>query len=84
MSRERLYLDVRTPAEYAQHHLSRSLNIPVDVLPVRLAELGPPSPSREIVVYCRSGRRSAVAAGLLTRAGHRVIDAGSIDAVSVS
>jgi phage shock protein E len=77
---ETLYLDVRSPEEFQQHKLSHSLNIPVDDLARRLAEVG--DFEQPIVVYCRSGRRSAIAARILQRAGFaRVTDAGSIDRV---
>jgi phage shock protein E len=66
-----LLLDVRTPAEFAQGHLPGARNIPVAELPDRLAELD--DPARDIVVYCRSGMRSARAAAVLRRAGHRAV-----------
>lgn len=70
-------LDVRTPGEFASGHLDGALNIPVDVLEGRMAEIG----DREtaIVVYCRSGARSARASQLLTAAGfHTVADLGAM------
>jgi phage shock protein E len=66
----RLIVDVRTPEEYRADHVEGALNIPVQELPQRLGELGPPGP--QVVVYCQSGNRAATAAGLLQRAGHRV------------
>jgi phage shock protein E len=59
-------LDVRSPEEFAQGHLEGAINIPVQELAERLGELRRGTP---ISVYCRSGRRSAAAAELLTRAG---------------
>lgn len=55
-----LLVDVRTPGEYAQGHLEDALNIPFDQIEDRLAELGEDR-DREIVIYCRSGRRSGIA-----------------------
>ena len=73
-----LLLDVRTPAEFAQGHLPGALNIPVVELPDRLAELG--GPDRDVVVYCRSGMRSARAATVLRRAGYRAVhDLGAMN-----
>lgn len=43
-------LDVRPPEEYAQGHIPGALNIPLDRLESRVAEL---SSEREIVAYCR-------------------------------
>ena len=71
-----LLLDVRTPAEFAEGHIDGALNIPVQVLPQRIDELG--DRSRPIVVYCRSGMRSANAAQILGRAGYTVHDAGGM------
>ena len=55
-----LLVDVRTPGEYVQGHLEDALNIPFDQIEDRLAELGEDN-DREIVIYCRSGRRSGIA-----------------------
>ncbi len=61
-------LDVRTPEEFRQGHPEPARNIPVQELPQRLAEVGPPG--TKVVVYCASGGRSAMAAGLLVRSGY--------------
>jgi phage shock protein E len=60
-------LDVRTPAEFAAGHLDGALNVPVDELPRRLDEVGPRD--KPVVIYCRSGRRSATAASLMRQSG---------------
>lgn len=73
-----LLLDVRTPAEFCEGHLANAQNIPVQELPSRLHEVGPTS--RPIVVYCRSGGRSALARQLLTQAGYAVRDIGPMQA----
>ena len=73
-----LLLDVRTKAEYASGHVEQAVNIPVQELPARLAEVG--SKDRAVVVYCRSGGRSAVATDLLQQAGYRVLDVGPMSA----
>ncbi len=67
-----LVIDVRGPAEFAEGHVAGAVNVPVDELPARLGEL--PS-DRAVVVYCRSGARSARAAEVLRAAGRRVVDA---------
>ena len=43
------------------------MNIPYDQLPARAGELG--APSTPILVYCRTGRRSGVAAQTLREKG---------------
>ncbi|BBM70000.1 molybdopterin-synthase adenylyltransferase MoeB [Rhodothermus marinus] len=63
-------LDVRKPHEVQIASIGHDLLIPVDELPERLAELEPYR-DREIVVYCRSGARSARATKLLREAGFR-------------
>ena len=72
-----ILLDVRTPGEGAGGHLDGALNIPVDALASRVGEL---PADKTIVVYCRSGRRSAIAADLLTAEGRKVIDIGTMGA----
>ena len=68
--------DVRTPAEYAAGHIPGAHNIPLDRLEEKLNNL--PSNGYPVIVYCRSGRRSAMAAELLAQAGRQVYDLGSI------
>jgi phage shock protein E len=72
-----LLLDVRTPQEFAAGHVDGAKNIPVQDLARRIAELGAP---RQVVVYCRSGGRSASAAQILRQAGHDVLDVGPMSA----
>lgn len=72
-----LVLDVRTDEEFNARHIEGAVNIPVDDLQQRLAEL--PDKKRPIIVYCRSGGRSARAEKLLTAAGYtHVKDLGGI------
>lgn len=63
-----LVLDVRTAAEFDAGHIPGAIHIPHDVLGERIAELGP-TDQRDIIVYCRSGRRSALALAILQEAG---------------
>jgi phage shock protein E len=68
-------VDVRSPGEFASGHLDGAINIPVDQLASRSGEIGPAD--TPVVVYCRSGARSASAAGVLRRNGFtRVLDLG--------
>ena len=68
-------LDVRTPAEWTSEtgHLQHSLLIPVQELESRVDELAPYK-GRTIIAYCRTGRRSAHAASLLTKRGFKVMN----------
>lgn len=65
-----LVLDVRTAADFVgeQGHLTVARNLPLEELPDRLDELGE-DPERAIAIVCRTDRRSAKAAALLTRRG---------------
>lgn len=67
-----LLLDVRTPEEFAEGHLEGAKNIPVGELEKRLAEVG--DKGRPVVVYCRSGRRSESAKGILLKAGWKRVE----------
>jgi phage shock protein E len=71
-----LLLDVRTPEEFRDRHLDGAVNIPVQELAARIPELG--ARGRPVVVYCRSGARSASAATLMKSAGYEVLDIGGI------
>ncbi|GAA3991016.1 rhodanese-like domain-containing protein [Hymenobacter antarcticus] len=61
-------VDVRRPEEFAQGHLPEAVNIEVTApdFAQRIASLDKDAPT---YVYCRSGARSASAAGQLTQAG---------------
>lgn len=70
-------IDVRTPEEFAAGHVQGAVNIPVDQLDRRLEEVGPSS--TPVVVYCRSGVRSARAARVLRNAGFEAVhDVGAM------
>lgn len=77
VERGALLLDVRTPEEFQAGHVEGATNIPVQVLGERAGEI---ASGREVVVYCRSGRRSAAAAEMLRERGHKVIDIGPMTA----
>ncbi|MBK8227132.1 MAG: rhodanese-like domain-containing protein [Flavobacteriales bacterium] len=60
-------IDVRTPEEFAEGNVPGSVNIPLDLLPLRIEEIRRMEPP--IVLCCRSGARSGVALGMLQAAG---------------
>ena len=71
-----LLIDVRTPEEFASGHIQNAVNISVETLQARLEEV--PS-GTSVVVYCRSGNRSASAAQILIDGGYQpVYDLGGI------
>lgn len=75
-SADHVLIDVRTPEEFASGHIAGAVNIPVDALSSRLSEV---SRDQTVVVYCRSGNRSATASQILAQAGYSdVRDLGGI------
>ncbi len=60
-------LDVRSAQEFESGHVPGALNIPHDQVAARSAELG--AKDRPVLLYCRSGRRSGLAASDLARLG---------------
>lgn len=69
-----LIIDVRTVQEFRGGAFPGAVNIPLDELPARLAELG--SMGRDITVYCASGARSAYAQRLLAQSGYTNVKNG--------
>ncbi len=65
-----LILDVRTPNEYYGGHIEDSRLIPLQQLEIRLSEIEQYK-GKEILLYCRSGNRSTVAAEILNRNGFK-------------
>ena len=75
-SSSHLLIDVRTPEEFASGHIQNAVNISVETLQARLDEVPRGTP---VVVYCRSGNRSASAAQILGEGGYQpVYDLGGI------
>ena len=60
-------VDVRETNEFATGHYDGAINIPLGIIPLRIAEFK--SMNGPIVVYCRSGNRSGMAMNLLKQAG---------------
>jgi phage shock protein E len=75
-------VDVRTREEFAEGRIPGALLFPFDELRARSNEFAALAgdKKRPIVVYCRTGRRSAIAADELTALGYTdVADFGGID-----
>ncbi len=73
-----LIVDVRTPEEFQSGHIPGAINVPnegiADEMPEEL-----PDVNAEILVYCRSGRRSSDAAHKLVSMGYAAVyDFGGI------
>ena len=65
-------VDVRTPKEYAEGHIVGAVNINVKDSAFLTAALSRLDKERPCAVYCRSGKRSALAASLLAKRGFAV------------
>lgn len=59
---EVMLVDVRTPAEFAEGSVPDAVNIPLDRIEDRISEF---DKDKEIIVFCRSGNRSAQALSIL-------------------
>lgn len=59
-----IWVDVRLPAEYQARHIKSSINIPLPLLRFKLDKL-----SRDVryLIYCDTGRRSSIAAYLMSQ-----------------
>lgn len=68
-----ILLDVRSPGEFSEGHLPGAINVPVQELEATLGTISADR-SRPIIVYCRSGVRSARARALLLEAGYTQVE----------
>ncbi len=59
-------LDVRNPREWAARHIDGSVNVPLNQLQARIAEV---PRNRRIAVHCAGGYRSSIAASILHQYG---------------
>ena len=60
-------LDVRTPQEFSAGHVPGAVNVPYDQVASHLAEI---PKNKDVVIYCRSGRRTGLAAEVLEANGY--------------
>jgi len=74
-----LLIDVRSEAEYRESHIEGSINIPVNKIESMIREYAPDKKT-PIKLYCRSGRRSALAREVLDKMGYtNVSDLGGME-----
>jgi len=72
------WIDVRTPEEFAQKHVSEAVNIPYDQIGSAISELGLDK-NQTIYLYCHSGRRAGIAKETLDALGYtRVVNIGGL------
>jgi rhodanese-related sulfurtransferase len=78
VSDQPIILDVRTPEEYEEGHIEGAILIPDNEITAKAEELLSDK-NATILVYCRSGRRSALAAQALSELGYnKIYDFGGI------
>lgn len=72
-------LDVREEEEYATGHLKNAVLFPVDDITENLAKENIPAKDSMLVVYCRTGSRSKMAAQTLCKLGYtNIYDIGGL------
>ena len=77
--RELVLLDVREEPEYFSGHADDALLLPVDEITEDTAAALIPEKETPVMVYCRTGRRSAEAARKLEKLGYReIFDLGGL------
>lgn len=77
--RDAVWIDVRTPQEYASGHLPGALSIPLDGIEAGVRGRGLPSDT-PIFLYCGSGHRAGLARQRLQALGYTdVVNAGGLE-----
>ena len=64
------FVDVRRPAEHADSHAPKTINLPLDILAKEVSKLNPNEPT---YVLCQGGYRSSLGTSILENAGFRKI-----------
>ena len=78
---DRIWIDVRSAAEYETGHLSGAHNINFDRIATHIAEITTDK-NALLVLYCKSGRRSGLAKQTLDQLGYvNVVNGGGINDV---
>ena len=67
--KEAILLDVRSPQEYRENHLSGSINLPLYNIESNCNEMLP-NKEDTIIIYCQSGNRSKRAMQILQKDGY--------------
>ena len=69
-----IIVDVRTPGEFNSGHIKGSINIPLDQINSKTAELK--KKNKVVITCCRSGNRSGMAESALKSAGIECYNGG--------
>ena len=74
-----ILIDVRTPEEYAAGHAAQAILAPYDTIEQKIASIAPDK-KQKIYLYCRSGRRSTIAAETLKNLGYtNIVNLGGLN-----
>lgn len=76
-------IDVRTDEEYDEFHLPNAIHIPLNTVSGQLEQIRNLAGDKPIVLVCRSGGRSAMAAELLWDAGLKELPLFNLDGGSL-
>ena len=74
-NRGAIIIDVRTPAEFKTGHIRGAINIPVDQIKLKTAELK--KKNMPVITCCRSGARSGMAISVSSAAAIEVYNGGA-------
>ena len=77
MDNNTVLIDVRTKTEFLSGHLEKAINIPHTEIEKKINSITKDT-AQQIVLYCRSGRRSGIAQKALMKMGYKnVVNGGS-------
>jgi len=78
-----IVIDVRTPEEFSAGHINGAINIPYDRIEANRSLLDKIKKDDNVLVYCRSGRRSEIAKQTLNNLGYKnVQNGGGMDSLT--
>lgn len=69
-NRQHVLIDVRTPSEFKSEHIKKAKNIPLNTIAQSFDKIPRDKP---VVLMCRTGNRSGMAARQLVKAGYENI-----------
>lgn len=75
LSQGAVIVDVRTPGEFRSGHIKGAINIPLDEMKSKAAELK--KKNKPVITCCRSGNRSGIAKNMLASAGVECYNGGA-------
>lgn len=71
-NKQAVLLDVRSPQEYREGHLSNAINIPLYDIKQKI-EKEIPNKETALIIYCQTGNRSKTAADICSKKGYQNI-----------